>query len=127
MARMQLSVNGAGTGCLPLQVCAIPVTRSCTRFIGALTKVQQRLFRRVGLADIFVHQKEFLLLATIKRFRGKHAALLESRRLRGGIGVESRVFHNFAIARPESVADYFVRVSLFGDRICSRAFWGAST
>src|SRR6266849_5069802 len=88
--------------------------------IGALTKIQQRLLRRLRQPNIVIHQKEFVLLSAIERLCGLYGTVLETGWFWRGISVERCVLYDLSIARPKSHTDYLVRVTFFGDYVSVR-------
>src|ERR1700719_2592054 len=76
-------------------------------------------------SHIVIHKKKFVFLAAIESLRRHYALVLETRRLGCGISIKCGVFYHRAIAGPKSVADHFMRVSLFGYEVCVRTFWRA--
>src|SRR5712664_1862991 len=95
--------------------------------IGALTKIQQCLLRRLRQPNIVIHQKELVLLGAIERLGGLHSTVLETGGFWCGISVECCVLNDLSIARPKSHADYLVRVTLFRNDVGIRTSRCTST
>src|ERR1700692_3972885 len=74
---------------------------------------------------VVIHKEKFVFLAAIENLRRHHALVSETRGLRRGISIKRGVFYHLAVAGPKSVADHFMRVSLFGYEVCVRTFWRA--
>src|SRR5689334_15110455 len=107
------------------QLSAIPMREIRASIISALTKIQQRLFRRFRQPNILIHQEEFALLSAIERLCGLYGAVLETGWFRRGISVERGVLNDLSISRPKSRTDDLVRVTLFRDYVGIRTGWGA--
>src|SRR5258708_14894440 len=96
-------------------------------FIGALTKIQQCLLRRLRQPNIVIHQKELVLLGAIERLCGLHSTVLETGGFWCGIIVEFRVLNDLSLARPKSHAAYLPRVTPFGNDVSLRPSRGTPT
>src|SRR5260370_28721332 len=81
--------------------------------IGALTKIQQCLLRRLRQPNIVIHQKELVLLGAIERLCGLHDTVLETGGFWCGISVERGLLNYPPISRPKYHADYLAGVTLF--------------
>jgi hypothetical protein len=104
-----------------LEFGAIPMGEISAGVVGALAKIEEGLFGRVGETDIVVHQEEFAFLRVVEGFGGLNGAVLEAGGSVGGVSVEGGVLDDFSIAGPEADADYFVRVAFFCDGVRIRA------
>src|SRR5260370_42677164 len=87
--------------------------------IGALTKIQQCLLRRLRQPNIVIHQKEFVLLGAIERLGGLHSTVLETGGVRRGKGVECRGVNTISIPRRKYTTHYHVGLIPFAKGSCS--------
>src|SRR5215212_885408 len=94
---------------IALQCRSIPLGSVCSSFIGALQESQQDLIRGLRFADHFVGKKELSQLLIVKGPGWLDGIVLETLRLRIGIGIEDR-FINRTAARPKAATAHFVGV-----------------
>src|SRR5258705_3784032 len=98
----------------PLQIAAIPLGAFRARGVGAFQKIEKRLARRFGVADILILQDELRKILMPVSCRRTHRLVGDSGRLRRGVSVISRLGDTTA-AGPEARADALVRVGFAGD------------
>src|SRR2546430_4005046 len=98
---------------------AVPLGKFCSGFVGCLAEVENVFLWRLSGAHVVVLENEFSQLRIPMSSVGEHGLFLQSRRLRRGVRIESRLWEP-PIARPKATTDAFVRVTLAGQ--CVRIF-----